>query len=131
MNQIEVELGNKTYTVKELPTRKNEAWREGLEGILDPLIGVLAGVADIEVDAANLGELIPSAKVVAQVAMKSPETVRDLVLSYSPALESDRDRLLDEAYDSEFVGAFTQIIGLAYPFGGMVQAVRRISAAGS
>lgn len=131
MNQIEVELGGRTYTILELPTRKNEAWREGLEEILDPLIGVLKGVSGLEVTGSNLAEVMPSAEMIAKVAMKSPELVRDLVLSYSPDLDNERDRLLDEAYDSEFVAAFTKILGLAYPFGGLAQAVRKLSDLGS
>lgn len=130
MRTVDIELGNIEYQIAELPTRKNEQWRQELETVLDPLLAVFGEMSGVEVTGDNLAELIPSAELVAKVAMKSPDTIREMVFKYSPVLDKDREQLLDNAYDSEFVEAFTAILGLAYPFGGLVRAVRQITTTG-
>ena len=44
----------------------------------------------------------------------------DLVVSYSPTLERDRDYILSDAYDSQIVDALVEVLKLAYPFGSLI-----------
>ena len=42
-------------------------------------------------------------------------------------LAADREAILDTAYDSELIAAFTAVLGMAYPFGSLASLVRLAS----
>lgn len=131
MNTVKVRFGDRSYDVQELPTRLNELWRGELEEQLEPIIDIIKGLAREELSVDNVGNLAGPVEQVTKIAMGSPVTIREMALSYSEELEADREWLLDNSYDSEFVEAFIKILGLAYPFGGMVKILKTISQPGS
>ena len=53
----------------------------------------------------------------------SIEDIREMVIAYVPELQRDRDYILENGRDSEFLAGFMQVIKLAYPFGGLAQMV--------
>lgn len=130
MKTISVKFGKKAYKIQERPTRANEAWRAELEEQLDPIIDILKGLAREELSVENVDSLAAPVEQVTRIAMGSPVKIRNLVIQYSDDLEADRDWLLDNAYDSEFVEAFLKVLGLAYPFGGMAKILKTISGSG-
>jgi hypothetical protein len=58
---------------------------------------------------------------VSGLLLTSIDTVKDLLASYAPSLP------LEDAYDSEIMDAFTEVLGLAYPFGSLLKKVRGLS----
>lgn len=131
MRQVTVTLANETYEIQELPTRLNEVWREDLEERLAPLVEAVKELAAAgDLDPAKALESSDEIERVIRIVLSSPVEIRDMVLAYSPELEGKRDHLLDNGFDSEFVEAFMQILGLAYPFGGLLTSLSNLSEAG-
>lgn len=120
MNSTTVTLGGVAYTVDELPARKNSQWRAGFEEQLGPILNLVAE-AGAGAAIASSDDLMRIAHSVGRVLVKSPDTVTELLFCYAPTLEAARDLILDTAYDSELIGAFQAILGLAYPFGGLAR----------
>lgn len=117
MKTATIEIDGDEYTVQELRSRDNAAWREKLQVHFDEIADVLeAELADGRV----LADVVRS---VSGKLVQSVDIVRKLVADYAPDLP------LDEAYDSEVIEAFAVVLGLAYPFGAAVE--RLIRRAGS
>lgn len=120
MNSATVTLGGVEYTINELPARKNSQWRQGFEERLGPILNLVeqagAGAAISTSD-----DLMRIAHQVGRVLVKAPDTLIDLIFDYAPNLDAARELILDAAYDSELIGAFQAILGLAYPFGGLAR----------
>jgi hypothetical protein len=121
MKSVEIELAGKQYVIQELPSRKNQAWRETLRGEFGELVDVLMRAPGIEVSSAGgmaaVGQLmqIMVAKVTGAI-----DILRDRLIDYSPKLQADREHLLENGYDSEFMSAFVEVLRLAFPFGSVV-----------
>jgi hypothetical protein len=125
MNKRTVVLGGQSYVIEELPARQNAAWRRELAANLQPFVDLMeqAG-AGLEL---NTGEdLLRMVNGVLPSLLQAPELLFALLTAYAPALTDD---VLDTAYDSEIVEAFTVVLGLAFPFGSLVKLAR--SASGS
>lgn len=119
METKEITLGGVTYTIQELPRRKNAAWREQLRQDLAPVAGFLERVPTLEVNTgAEAADLIRGLLAGVNGAL---DRALELILAYSPALLEDRERIEAEAHDSEIVGALLPILELAYPFGTLAQ----------
>lgn len=130
MKTVKITFGQKTYTVEELPTKRNAAWRGRLEEELKPVSQVLEGgreLATSDMNAQNLGVVSGLAQQIMAVALKSMDTIVELVFAYSPALAQDRQAIEETAFDSEFTEAFLKILEVAYPFGGVVKAIGNLS----
>lgn len=127
MKTLKIVLGGKGYEIAELPTRKNEVWRQILETKLNPIIDIIKGLAAQELSVDNALQIAGPVEEVIKIAMASPVEIRDMVISYSPVLEKSKEKLLDTAYDSEFTSAFMEILGLAYPFGAVAKALGGLS----
>ena len=113
-----VTIAEKKYTVEEMRSRANEAWRKRLQEPFGALVAQLEGAADTDVSSPRaIATLVQDT---AGALLRSPDTLRELLLEYSPALAAERERILEEAYDSELLDAFVQVLKLAFPFGGMV-----------
>ena len=114
MNTVQITLGGKAYTVTELPLRKNAEWRQRLEGLV-------AGVTDLvgasQIDLHNMADLIAVVNQVRDVLLRAPEQVTELLFSYAPEVAADRARIEAEVYESELLGAFVEVLKLAFPFG--------------
>ncbi len=123
-----VMLGGKTYVVEELRARANADWRKRLAGPFGDIAGKLSAMGMIELsDGQALGDLVRS---LSGTLIGSIETIKDLVFSYSPVLRQDEKRLGEEAYDSEFLDAFIEILKLAYPFGSWLGKLMELAALG-
>lgn len=120
MNSTTITLGGVEYTVNELPARKNSQWRQGFEQELGPILDLVqqaGGGAAIN----SSDDLMRIAHQVGRVLVKAPDAVTELIFSYAPNLAAKREEILDTAYDSELIGAFQAILGLAYPFGSLAR----------
>jgi hypothetical protein len=128
MRSVDIELGGKTYTVRELPSRKSKAWRESLE---TPLRALLSETTDLLNARLSTDAVLPLLGSATDAALGSIDTIFELLCGYAPEVEKDAERVLDEAYDSEIVDAFKEVLGLAYPFGRMASMVKGLIQLGS
>ena len=125
MQKATVDLAGRTYEVEELGALANSEWRQALVSEYGTLLHELMGAINTDYDTpeglSRLGSL--AGRLVFALG-GSIEDIRERVLSYSPVLTIDRERLLAEGYDSEFLEAFVRVIQLAYPFGGLTGMVK-------
>jgi hypothetical protein len=131
-NSVTVTLAERQYVIKELPSRKNMAWRQALQAPFGDLVDALASAPGIEVDnTAGMTQLTDLVRTLTSRVFGSIDLMRDMLFNYSPALAADRERIEDEGFDSEVVSAFTEVLKLAFPFGSMIDlASRAIAKAG-
>jgi hypothetical protein len=116
-----VTLDGQAHTVQELRSKANRAWRQRLEGEFQTLAQALSEAPTIDLaDGQALAALVRS---VSGQLLGSVEILTGLVADYAPGLP------LEDAYDSEVLEAFTAILGLAYPFGSMLDRLRTIGLA--
>lgn len=115
MRTVKVALNGQTYTVEELRSRANAAWRAELQAVFNEVAGALQNAPALELnDNQAVGNLV---LLLSQRVIGAVDLVRRLVEEYAPHLP------IDDAYDSEIMAAFVAILGLAYPFGEAVQAI--------
>lgn len=117
---IKVVLNETEHTITELRSRDNAAWRKKLEQPFADLAALLEGAPEVEIT--NLADLAGVVRSASGMLLRSIDTVKDLVLAYAPGLSG----ALDDAYDSEILEAFTAVLGLAYPFGQLVQRIKSL-----
>lgn len=118
MRRTTVTLGGQNYEVTEMRSRDNAAWRKKVENVVEHVAGLISDAPDVKLTDGNA-----VARLVRDVAgglVKSPDTLREMLLEYSPALSGDRERIEAEAYDSEIIDAFWCVLELAFPFGGLL-----------
>lgn len=115
MNKRTLELGGHAYTIEELPARKNAAWRKLLEAKLAPILGIIEQ-AGAGLELRTNEDLMKVAGQVGQLLVTAPDLLIELLFAYSSELASQQEMILDTAYDSELITAFTAVLGMAYPF---------------
>lgn len=122
MRTVTVVLDGKVFVVEELRSRDNGAWRKRLEEHFEELAEAVEGAPGVDVtDGKELGKLV---RAVGGKLLRSVDLVRELVEAYDPALVGP----MDEAFDSEILDAFAGVLSLAYPFGVVVERVRKFGA---
>ena len=121
-------IGGQAFTVRELPTRKNSAFRAKVAESFSPLATALESGPrflakfdgmNTELNGAFASTLLELMQSAGGILLKSPDMLRSLVYEYAPEIAAQAEAIEDEAYDSEYLKAFTQILGLAYPFGSL------------
>lgn len=120
MQNKTITLGGKQYAIVELPARKNAAWRKEFEAQIGPLLSIIEQ-AGAGVELASSEDLLRVANQIGRVLVQSPDILIGLLFSYASNLAANREAILDSAYDSELITAFTAVLGLAYPFGGLAR----------
>ena len=133
MRTVEVVLGGQTYTVPELPVRKNAAWRKQLQEHFGALVTALRAAPSRE-----LGTLHDVADILGEFSallIGSVDVVTELLLAYSDDLWRAREAIEANAYESEIMEAFAKVLPLAFPFGvwgeraqGLIQQMSSLSA---
>lgn len=136
MRSETITLGGNQYVVTELPTKKNSAFRADVNQAFEPLAKALEAGPKLfaRFDGADTVIDAPLANTVAQlvqgaggVLLNSPDKLRELVYDYSDAIAIDAEQLEEVAYDSEYLTAFTKILGLAYPFGSVATLLTQLN----
>jgi hypothetical protein len=118
MRTITVHLAGGVYEITERRSRENAAWREKLRGPFGALVDRLENVGDTDVT--SMRDVVALIRETAGTLLASPDILADLVFEYAPALAADKERLLEESYDSELMAAFLEVVQLAFPFGGIL-----------
>jgi len=115
-------LAGKMFEIKSLSPNKADKWREKVRQTLTDITNV--GKTD-ESEVIQEGETPPvkvdnTTKIFEEVfnmATKAPEIIRELLFEYSPEINADRERLMEESNDEELTDAFIICARKSYPFG--------------
>ncbi|MBX3016007.1 MAG: hypothetical protein KF832_31085 [Caldilineaceae bacterium] len=115
MNTRTVLLGGHTYEIEKQRFKANEAWRQEVIALLDPLLEQVKGLSpDLEFN--HPFEIIEVVRPLFFQVRGAFQAVVELLLRYSPALQADRERILEAAYDEELLDAFVVCLRLAFGF---------------
>jgi hypothetical protein len=119
--QVTVTLGGKQYTVSALPIAKAKAWRENLAVPFGTLVQTLTSANTVEINQFN--EIAGLVQNFSGVLLGSVDLMLDLLFEYAEELRADKEWILQNAYDEEALGAFAEVLKLAFPFGVMLEVV--------
>jgi len=108
-----VTLAGQTYSVEQLPMRANKEWRDGLTEPVNKIVALLQNYKEIEINSS--ADIVGLVVVVKDVLFGGMDLLLDSLFAYSPALQEDRERIEQEAYDDEAIAALGVVISLAYP----------------
>lgn len=124
---IELKLGQRDYRIPAASLKNSELWRGRLQTEINALLAVLKeqGGAFEAIDLNNLGEaanlnLVELIPVIGSIFARlniSLSTLGELITSYHPDLEADRDYILENTTTRQAVGAVMEMVKLEYPFG--------------
>jgi hypothetical protein len=107
MLEVTVTLNGREYTVEELRRAESRRWRSLLEEHVADVVGCVDG------EVVTGDDLVQVLSTLSGKVLGSVDIIADLVVSYAPGLADP----MENAYDSEVLAAFKDILGLAYPFG--------------
>ncbi len=95
-----VQLGGREFVVRQLPIRRDAAWRESVKPLIDPIadMAMAAGIANPTPD--RLVKLAFTSAL-----FMEPMTVLAAVCDYAPELAAERDWLEENAYADEALEA--------------------------
>lgn len=116
---VTIALGGKQYEIAEAPMRKNAAWRADLAALLVDLGGLMESASTVELN--SVADLIGVVRQIQDVILAAPDRLTAMLFDYSPVLAADRARIEAEVYESELIGAFVEVLKLAYPFGDLLR----------
>lgn len=142
MKRVEVTPGGRTYTVCEKVSGITEIWRKQLResGVfvafqnIDAIIEQVVIVVDEGIENLRPGPAISVARVLPALmnAMaNSMDEINDLVYDYVPEMKADREWLKENAYDSEIVAVFVEVLKINFPILAALDLIRGLRAAGT
>jgi len=118
MRKATVQIDGADFVIEELRSRANAKWRKGFEKELGEITALIQDAPGTDItDMEAMSALIQ--RIVATVG-GSIEQVSALVVACAPAFPAD------VAYDSDVFDTFLAILGLAYPFGRVVEKLRSL-----
>lgn len=120
MREIKLILGEKEFTVRELPDRKNKEWRKQLEPILD---GVSKLLREDNTEINSAGDLVDIMARNGRALIAQSENAADIVISYSPLLQAEREWLDENVTETEYLAALMALARVAYPTDFFIQQV--------
>lgn len=125
MQRKTVVLAGREYTVNELPARRNMEWRKLVETQVVEIAGFIERAPQTELtDGAAVSSLV---RELGRLVLGSVDIVVELLFAYAPELAKDRKRIEDEAFESELVQAFLEVLQLGYPFFSLARSMLRIA----
>lgn len=110
-------LGETEYEISEAGHRRAKGWKKAfLEGLFQPLQSQLVELNALDLDGGlTLGDLPTLTPFVTALLTDYIDQVAELVITYSPVLEEDRQDILDTASDRQLLAAFWGVLQLANP----------------
>ena len=124
MREETLTLGGTPYVVRELPTKRNEAWRKQVMAELTGVADLIQTAPQTEMNAAGVSQIL---RAVSGKIVGSVDILTGLLFAYSPELAADRERIEAECYDSELMDALVVVLGLAFPFGSAIGRLMTLS----
>lgn len=109
-----VQLGDRSYLIKMLPSGKSAQWREIVEPIITPLLDGMNALPNTEINTPR--DLLPILMSFKPILLKSISQVIDAVRQYSPEINDDWDNYLStDAYDPQWIDVFVTMLRFAFP----------------
>lgn len=132
---VKVHLGGREYVLTEKVMGVTQKWREQLRKSsvmlifqsLDSAVASVIDVVDGGIDNLEAGQVISIARVLPIIVnglSNSIDDVLDLLFDYSPELKADKKWLEGNAYDSEAIAVFIEVLKLNFPIGALLGLVR-------
>lgn len=115
LRSITVKLGEREFEIKEAPFSRSKPWKKRLLAEVKPLFEQLSGLPEMEFGRPD--DLLKLFPVVEHLFLDGIDTLHDLLLAYSAALEAEADYITDHASDRQILAAFQEVLQLADPFG--------------
>lgn len=111
-----ITLGDRQYTLKEMPLKPARAWRERLREQFSSFITLVEDAPDADISNTKaVGGLL---RTLSATLLDSVDLALELLLQFSPELERDRDYIENNAVGSQVVDGFLAAVALAFPFFG-------------
>lgn len=116
MRNEQITLGERTYTISELPIKPARVWREALKAQFEQFALLVEDAPDVDVtNTRAVGGLL---RTLSATLLDSVDLALELLLKFSPELARDRDYIENNAVGSQVVDGFLAAIALAFPFFG-------------
>jgi hypothetical protein len=116
MREIEVVLAGQRYTVRRMPAMRAVSWRKCAQGLLERFPSLVdAYNAETENVMASGLEMMKGANGIV-------EALIEVVISADPALEADREHILANGYEEEFMEGFQSLLMLNSPLSDLAKA---------
>jgi hypothetical protein len=108
---VSVILGDKDYAIFELPSKKNQIWREQYSEVMKSELPI----AEEMNKEYPISEVVPKFDDLIKI---SSDKALNLLKDYAPYLPWET--IEEEIFDSELVEALKGVFGLAFPFDSMM-----------
>lgn len=118
MNQAMIVLGERSYTIGELPLRRATAWRQRLSEMFGGAAKLVTDLPNTNID--NMQDVVGLVGVLKGMLVDSVDLALEMLLDYSTELRADEEYILDNAYPSQVLDGFWEAMKLAFPFGQLV-----------
>ena len=121
--EVMVVMGGEEYRIRALNMRGARQWRAEFSKPVQEVLSMMNEVQGIE-----LSDVSSAASALQQVAgflLGSVDVLVDALFAYSPELRADRERIEEQADDTEAMAALWEVLKMAYPFGSMVSLFNR------
>lgn len=128
MKTVRLTLAGQGYTVNELPRKKNAAWREQFQQEFVTVAEAIAAAA--ETDTSQAGNIAEILRGLMNQIDGAVDKLLGLLAAYAPSVAADIGRVEEEAFESELIDAFVEVLGLAYPFGRAIEALGSLTSPG-
>lgn len=127
IEKVTIRLGEREFEIVQASFMRSKPWKKRLFEEIKPLFERLNGASEIKFEsAADLFQLLPLAE---ELFVGGIDTIFDLLIAYSPALETERAYVESNATDKQIMAAFQEVVGLADFLGLISQFNRRIGRA--
>lgn len=131
MDSITVTLGEREYTIQQLPRKGNSEWRARVLAIVGDVGGIMDAIRGLNsadgIKGVDMGQVADLAAHVLPLLTHGIDNIIDALIAYSPGLQADADYIDGHAYDGQLLDAFAGVLKLAFPFGRAFSVVGRIT----
>jgi hypothetical protein len=119
-----VELAGTEQVIEELPTRKQELWRQKVfDSDLQELFVTFQRFGTLDTTSLQLNKNMVD--LIQPIFQKGPQRIAELIHDYCPKLSLDY--LLDECYEPELINAFIIVVRLAFPFESLMEQFKKLN----
>lgn len=123
MKTITVKIAEKQYVIAPKSIIESRQWREKLAYPLNGLAEIFEDANNIKLD--NPQDLKRVFDLFMGSIASAPDLIFNLVCDYAPEIAKDRDHVEQNGFDEEIMEAFKGVLTLVYPFGTLVNFIKR------
>lgn len=139
---VKYKLGGREYPITEKVSGIAERWRKHLRETalfstfmsLDAVIEQIVEIVDKGIENLEAGPAIGIARILPAIVdslANSMDDIKALIFDYVPEMQADKAWLDENVYDSEYVGAFVEVLKLNFPILGALELIRGLRVPGT